>query len=354
MKRDGMAEHSLDSRQRQVLLAVIAEYVETAEPVSSRAVARRHMRRLSPATIRNVMADLEDQGYLAQPHTSAGRVPTDAAYRFYVDAIGRMAWTPAPVAPVEGGPRARPVADAEQVMAGAPARLSTGSHLTGMLLAPPLKQTILDRVELLPLGDGRVLAVVVTDAGWVTTGAIAADARTSPDEVRETGRTLTRRYRGKTFQAIADDVSAPADPLDPLWARHRELLDQVVVLLRARTLYISGAIHMLDHPDLSDVATVRRLLRTFEEKARLVDLLSRMAQERGVQVLIGGENPMEEMQECSLITSTYTYRGQMLGVLGVVGPRRMPYSDVISLVDETARLVSQSLQRVRHELYIPS
>jgi heat-inducible transcriptional repressor len=226
--------------------------------------------------------------------------------------------------------------------------------MTGMLLAPPLKQTILDRVELLPLGDGRVLAVVVTDAGWVTTGAIAADARTSPDEVRETGRTLTRRYRGKTFQAIADDVSAPADPLDPLWARHRELLDQVVVLLRARTLYISGAIHMLDHPDLSDVATVRRLLRTFEEKARLVDLLSRMAQERGVQVLIGGENPMEEMQECSLITSTYTYRGQMLGVLGVVGPRRMPYSDVISLVDETARLVSQSLQRVRHELYIPS
>jgi heat-inducible transcriptional repressor len=212
---------------------------------------------------------------------------------------------------------------------------------------------VLDRVELVPLSDGRVLALIVTDTGWVTTGALATEARAGTEELRETGRALTRRYRGKTFQTIADDVSAPADPLDPLWTRHRGLLDQVVALLRARTLYVSGAINMLDHPDLSDVATVRRLLRTFEEKARLVDLLSRMAQERGVQVLIGGENPVEEMQECSLITSTYTYRDQVLGVLGIVGPRRMPYSEVMSLVDETARLVSRSLQRVRHELYIP-
>jgi len=126
-----------------------------------------------------------------------------------------------------------------------------------------------------------------------------------------------------------------------------------VGLLRDRNLYISGAINLLDHPDLSDVGTMRGLLRAFEEKARLVDLLTRMAEERGVQVLIGGEIPVEDMRECSLITSTYTYRGQVLGVLGVVGPRRMPYSDVISLVDETARLVSDSLSRVQRELYLP-
>ena len=174
-----------------------------------------------------------------------------------------------------------------------------------------------------------------------------------PDELREIGRTLSRRYRGKTFQEIVDDLTAPADPLDPLWTRGRPILDQIVSLLRARTLYISGAINMLDHPDLSDVTTMRGLLRAFEEKARLIDLLSRLAHERGIQVLIGGENPVEEMRECSLITSTYTYRDQVLGVLGVLGPRRMPYSDVISLVDETARLVSSSLSRVRRELYLP-
>src|SRR5438552_1144450 len=173
------------------------------------------------------------------------------------------------------------------------------------------------------------------------------------EEMLQLGRPLTRRYRGQTFQSILDDIERPADPLDPLWTRNRGLLDQIVGLLRDRNLYISGAINILDHPDFSDVGTMRGLLKAFEDKARLVDLLTRMAEERGVQVLIGGENPVEEMRECSLITSTYTYRGQVLGVLGVVGPRRMAYGDAISIVDETARLVSNSLSRVQRELYLP-
>jgi heat-inducible transcriptional repressor len=345
-----MPEAELSERHRQVLLAVITEYVETAEPVGSRSVARRHMRGLSSATIRNVMADLEEMGYLTQPHTSAGRVPTDRAYRFYVDALGQVAWGHAPR---EARP-APPSGAAEQLMAETPSQLSAGTHMTGVLLAPPLKQTVLDRIELVRLGDERGLAVLVTDTGWVTTSPITLEARTSAEELREVGRTLTRRYRGKTFQEVLDDTAAPADPLDPLWTRHRPLLEQVLALLRARTLYVSGAINMLDHPDLSDVAVVRRLLRTLEEKARLIDLLSGMASERGIQVVIGGENPLEDLRDCSMITSTYTYRGQVLGVLGVVGPRRMPYSEVISIVDETARLVSDSLSRVRQELYLPS
>ncbi len=294
-----MSLANLDQRLRQVLLAVIAEYVETAQPVGSRSISRRHIQGLSPATIRNAMADLEDMGYLTHPHTSAGRVPTDRAYRFYVDALRQVP------------------------------------------------------IELVGLGEDRALAVVVTETGWVTARAISPLPRPGVEELREIGRTLTRRYRGKTFQAILDDVEHPADPLDPLWTRHRGLLEQIGGLLRDRNLYISGAINVLDHPDFSDVSTMRGLLKAFEDKARLVDLLTRMAEERGVQVMIGGENPVEEMRECSLITSTYTYRGQILGVLGVVGPRRMAYGDVISIVDETARLVSNSLSRVQRELYLP-
>jgi len=350
-----MAEQPLTERQRQILLSIIAEYVETAEPVGSRALAKRHVRGLSPATIRNTMADLEEMGYLAQPHTSAGRVPTDKAYRLYVDALGAMPWAePRGPSRREGTAPASPSAGAEQLMADTPAQLSHGTHMTGVLLAPPLKQTVLDRIELLPLPDGRALALVVTDTGWVTTQAISPEPRLTPDELREAGRSLTRRHRGRTFQEVLDALLAPADPLDSLWTRQRSLLDQLVAMLRARTLYVSGAINMLDHPDLSDVSIVRPLLRAFEEKARLVDLLSRMAEERGVQVLIGGENPVEELRDCSVITSTYTYRGQVLGVLGVVGPRRMPYTDVISIVDETARLVSSSLARFRNDLYLPS
>jgi heat-inducible transcriptional repressor len=256
-----------------------------------------------------------------------------------------------------GGPTAEstaPSADAaERLMAGTPGLLSDGTHMTGMLLAPPLRRTALDRIELVGLGEDRALAVVVTETGWVTARAISPLPRPGSEELREIGRTLTRRYRGKTFQAILDDVERPADPLDPLWTRHRSLLEQIGGLLRDRNLYISGAINVLDHPDFSDVGTMRGLLKAFEDKARLVDLLTRMAEERGVQVMIGGENPVEEMRECSLITSTYTYRGQVLGVLGVVGPRRMAYGDVISIVDETARLVSNSLSRVQRELYLP-
>ncbi len=346
-----MAEHVLDQRLRQVLLAVIAEYVETAQPVGSRSVARRHLRGLSPATIRNAMADLEEQGFLTHPHTSAGRVPTDKAYRFYVGVLGEVPWKAGPAPAKMPEPTG---ADAgERLMSETPTRLSDGTHMTGMLLAPPLRRTALDRIELVGLGEDRALAVVVTDTGWVTARAITPLPRPNIEELRELGRTLTRRYRGKTFQAILDDIERPVDPLDPLWTRSRGLLDQIVGLLRDRNLYISGAINVLDHPDFSDVATMRGLLKAFEDKARLVDLLTRMAEERGVQVLIGGENPVEEMRECSLITSTYTYRGQVLGVLGVVGPRRMAYGDVIAVVDETARLVSDSLSRVQRELYLP-
>jgi heat-inducible transcriptional repressor len=281
-------------------------------------------------------------------------VPTDKAYRFYVSALGEMPWRAAPAA-AKTAETAAPSADAgERLMSETPTRLSDGTHMTGMLLAPPLRRTALDRIELVGLGEDRALAVIVTDTGWVTARAITPLPRPSVEELREIGRTLTRRYRGKTFQAVLDDIEHPADPLDPLWTRSRGVLDQIAGLLRDRNLYISGAINVLDHPDFSDVGTMRGLLKAFEDKARLVDLLTRMAEERGVQVLIGGENPVEEMRECSLITSTYTYRGQVLGVLGVVGPRRMAYGDVISIVDETARLVSDSLSRVQRELYLPS
>ena len=169
---DIMSEPALDPRLRQVLLAVIAEYVETAQPVGSRSVARRHVRGLSPATIRNAMADLEDMGFLTHPHTSAGRVPTDKAYRFYVNVLGEVPWKAAP-----GGQKtaeaAPPSADgAERLMAETPTRLSDGTHMTGMLLAPPLRRTALDRIELVGLGEDRALAVVVTDTGWVTARAL--------------------------------------------------------------------------------------------------------------------------------------------------------------------------------------
>ena len=339
----------MEPRHRDVLVALIREYIDSAEPVGSRVLTKRYFKNLSPATIRNVMADLEEMGYLAQPHTSAGRVPTDKAYRFYVESF-----PPAPPAasrPAEPQSPRRSAIDS--FMENASSHLSNATRMTGLLLAPPLKRTKLERVELIPLAEDRALAVLVTDSGWITARAITLDPPLVGDEVRKIGRELTRRFRGRTVEDIVEMEKSPDDPLDELHTRARDITDQILALLRGRTLYISGAINMLDHPEFWDIETTRALLRTFEQKERLADLMGVLAEDAGVRVTIGEENPYAEMRECTLITSTYMYRDQVLGILGVVGPRRLPYPEVINVVDETARSVTEALSRVRQELYLP-
>jgi heat-inducible transcriptional repressor len=341
----------MDERHREILIAVIREYIDSAEPVGSRALARRHMSSLSPATIRNAMADLEEMGYLSQPHASAGRVPTDKAYRLYVDAFP-------PPSPLAGSLRdAQPRTDrdgVDRLMEQTTAHLSESSRFTGLLLAPPLKHTALARIELIPLEDDRVLAVIVTDGGWVTARALRLPPHVASDDVREIGREITRRVRGKSVQDVLDDWAAPADPLDPLRTRVGVLVEQILGLLRDRTLYVRGAINMLDHPEFLDIGVVRGMLRTFEDKDRLIELMSNLSQWGGLQVTIGEENPVAELQECTLVTSTYSYRDQVLGILGIVGPRRMRYPEVISIVEDAAQQMSERLSRVRRDLYLPS
>jgi heat-inducible transcriptional repressor len=340
----------MDARQRDVLVALIREYVDSAEPVGSRALSKRHFPHLSPATIRNVMADLEEMGYLAQPHTSAGRVPTDKAYRFYVDSFPpASAPTPKPTPTL---PTRRSGIDG--FMERASSHLSTATRLTGLLLAPPLAQTVIARVDLMPLEEDRALAVVTTDAGWLTVREIALDPLLMAEEVRAVARELTRRFRDRSVEEIAAMESAPADPLDALHTRARGVTEQIVAMLRGRTLYVSGAINILDHREFWDIEQTRALLRTFEEKERLADLMTSLSADAGVRVTIGEENPVDAMRECTLITSTYLYRDQVLGILGVVGPRRLPYPEVMSIVNETARQVTEALSRVRQDLYLPS
>jgi len=340
----------MDARQRDVLIALIREYVDSAEPVGSRVLSKRHFPHLSPATIRNVMADLEEMGYLAQPHTSAGRIPTDKAYRFYVDSF------PPPSAAGKPGGAALPTrrSGIDGFMERTSSHLSTVTRLTGLLLAPPLAQTVIARVDLMPLEEDRALAVVATDADWITVREIVLDPPLAAEEARSIGRELTRRFRDHSVEEIVAMESAPTDPLDALHTRARGVTEQIVSMLRGRTLYVSGAINILDQPEFWDIEQMRALLRTFEQKERLADLMTSLSGDAGVRVTIGEENPVDAMRECTLITSTYLYRDQVLGILGVVGPRRLPYPEVMSIVNETARQVTEALSRVRQDLYLPS
>ena len=338
----------MDARHREVLIAVIREYIDSAEPVGSRVLTKRYFPSLSPATIRNVMSDLEDMGYLAQPHTSAGRVPTDKAYRFYVESFP-------PASPAAARAETLPArrSGIDGFMERMSAHLSSATRLTGVLLAPPLQHTRVARIDLIPLEGDRALAVVVTDAGWLTVRAVTVDPPLRDADVREIGRELTRRFRDRSVSEIVQGAER-RDPLDPLSQRAGGLLDQVFSLMSGRTLYVSGAMNILDHPEFGDLESTRALLRMFEHKERLADLLASMAEDPGVRVTIGDENPVAEMRDCTVITCSYMYRDQVLGILGVVGPRRMPYPEIMAVVDETARQVTDALSRVRQDLYLPS
>ncbi|MBM4439102.1 MAG: heat-inducible transcription repressor HrcA [Candidatus Rokubacteria bacterium] len=338
----------MDARHREVLVAVIREYIDSAEPVGSRVLTKRYFPSLSPATIRNVMSDLEDMGYLAQPHTSAGRVPTDQAYRFYVESF-----PPAVAAATRAETLPARRSGIDGFMERASAHLSSATRLTGVLLAPPLSHTRVARIDIIPLEGERALVVVVTDAGWLTVRAITIDAPLRGADVREIGRELTRRFRDRSVSEILQSAERH-DPLDPLWARAGALLEQVFSLLGGRTLYVSGAMNMLDHPEFGDLESTRALLKMFEQKERLADLLASMADDPRVRVTIGEENQLSELRDCAVITCTYKYRDQVLGILGVVGPRRLPYPEIMSVVDETARHVTDALSRVRQDLYLPS
>jgi heat-inducible transcriptional repressor len=341
----------LDDRTRQVLQAVLFEYTLTAEPVGSRQVAKKYALGLSPATIRNVMADLEEFGYLTHPHTSAGRVPTDKAYRFYVDSMGAT-----PLGRPEALHLQRQVAgvrsDIDDLMESTSAQLSALSRYAAVILAPPLQRTRLERVDLIPVEGERALIVLATETGWGTSRILTLEEAVSAAELREVARMLSERFGGRTFQEIRAELGdhhggAPAtDRVSRLAA---SLARKVFTSLWDRNLYIGGAMNMFDQPEFGDIATIKALLRTFEEKRQLIELLTeRAGGVEGVQVVIGSEMPIQELQEASLVAAAYKYRDRVLGVLGVVGPRRMPYAKIVPLVEYTARLVSRRLARLAH------
>ncbi|HWC06323.1 MAG TPA: heat-inducible transcriptional repressor HrcA [Gemmatimonadota bacterium] len=339
----------LSDRARQVLQALLFEYTVTAEPVGSRQVAKKYALGLSPATIRNTMADLEEMGYLAQPHTSAGRVPTDKAYRYYVDSLmGRTELARGDAHRLQrqvSGTRS----EIDDLMEATSAQLSELSHYAAVILAPPLQHTRLERVDLIAVEGDRAIVVLATETGWGMSRILAFEEPVPRSEVREVARLLTDRFAGLTFQEIRTRV-ADAAAVQPAAERVLRVAAyvarKVFQSLWDRNLYVGGVMNMLDQPEFG-IGTMRALLKTFEEKRQLIELLTTRAQASDTaQVVIGSEMPYQEMQETSLVAASYRFHDRVLGVLGIVGPRRMPYAKVVPLVEYTARLVSRRLTRL--------
>ena len=337
---------TLSQRSRQILEAIVEDYIATAEPVGSSAVARRHAMSLSSATVRNVMASLEELGLLTSPHTSAGRVPTDKGFRFYVDSLVSLRQI-SQQEKREILKRYRETgANLTDILRETSRTLSSLSNYTGIVVAPRFNSCKFRQIEFVKLGSHKLLAILVSCNGAVQNRILESKEEYSSEDLARMANYLNSVLEGLTIdqvrQKLLVEMQSEKARYDQMMSRALSLSEQALPDPE-QDVFIAGQSRILEQPDFTNLHQMREIFAAFEEKGRLVELLGRCMQADGVQIFIGAETPLKEMAGMSLITSTYLTSNDTIGLLGVIGPTRMGYSSVIPIVDYTARLVSRLL-----------
>jgi len=340
--------NELDARAGEVLRTVIRRHVLTGEPVGSKTVTGGTLLDLSPASIRNVMAELEERGLLQQPHTSAGRVPTDRAYRLYVDQMLRKTRLSPSQAQAIDTALADSRGEIPDLLAEVSRQLSQFSNQVGLVLAPNLQRVLIDRIEFVRIDPRRVVAILVARSGVVHNRMFEIAEPEEQVELDRIGRYLTDELGGLTLPEMRDRLltrmSEERAAYDSLMRQSLELGRQALESHENDAeLLVEGASNLIRSPEFAELGTMRGLLRTLEEKKALIHLLSQVIDGGGVQVVIGEENPEEQLNKCSIVVAGYGTDERTLGTLGIVGPTRMEYAKAIALVDHLAAVLSKWL-----------
>lgn len=335
------------ARDRRILEDVIRTFIVTGAPVSSRSLARMAAQNLSSASIRNVMADLEESGYLSQPHTSAGRVPTAAGYHYYIDTLmqGRV---------LSDGKRRYIRENLDQVMTDVEDLMGKVTHLLteltqqiGIVLAPMISETTVKAIHFLRLSGQRALCVLESEGGLVEHRVVQIVRSMSSEDLVTISNYLTEHFSGFTLREIRDRLltlmAEDRDQIHKLLESAIDLAQQALGTVEEPELIFEGTEIVLTQPELSDIDRVRRLLETFTDKAELVRMLDQMIGGPGTQVIIGEESELTSQLDFSLVATTYGYADRVLGTLGIFGPSRMEYDKVVPLVDFLGRTVSETL-----------
>ena len=334
-------------RARKILQAVIQEFIATGDAVGSRTVTRRYGLDLSPATVRNVMSDLEEAGLLTQPHTSAGRVPTDLGLRYFVDTLLKVR-SLTPKEREEIGVRFQ-VAPREfdEVMKETSRLLSELSQHTALVFAPRAETSVFEHIEFMRLREHELLAVLVTKSGKVENKIIPIDRPLGDSELERIHNFLNGLLGGLTLDEVRvrvlEEMGKEKNQYDQLVARALALGAKALEGAGRPEIIIEGQANLLDKT--ADVEKMQKLLRALEEKQQLLALLDRTLQAPGIQVFIGAETHLAPLREMTVVAASYGPEDRPLGTLGVIGPQHMNYGKVISLVDFTAHLVSDVLNR---------
>ncbi len=336
-------------RARHILRVLVEHYIRDGQPVGSRTLALQAGLDLSPATIRNVMADLEDLGFITSPHTSAGRIPTARGYRFFVDTLVRLQpLAEQEVARLQTRFEERQRGDAKAIVTAASSALSALTSLAGVVTMPRQSHVTLRHIEFLPLSGQRVLAILVVNDAEVQNRILDLPRDYSEDELRRAANYLNMQFTGRDISDVRSRLLTDLDVTRE--SMNRLMLDSIAVADKGLQsgsegsgYVLSGETQLMNFHELSDVERIKHLFEAFGEQREILTLLDRSLEADGVQIFIGEESGYRMLDNCTIVAAPYSVDEHIVGVLGVIGPTRMAYERIIPIVDITARLVGAAL-----------
>jgi heat-inducible transcriptional repressor len=337
----------LDPRAQTLLKTLIERYIAEGHPVGSRTLSRYSGLELSPATIRNVMSDLEEAGLVISPHTSAGRIPTPRGYRLFVDTMLTVESAADEEAVTRTVKTTLQAGEPQKIVAAAASVLSSLSQFAGVVLTPR-RSHVFKQIEFMRLSDKRILLIIVTPEGDVQNRIMATQRDFSPSQLVEASNYINAHFAGLSFDEVRRRLREEIDELrgDMTTLMHAAVKASTDEADAGETVLISGERNLLEVADLSsDMARLRKLFDVFDQKTSLLQLLDVSSHAQGVQIFIGGESNLVPIEEMSVVTAPYEVNGKIVGTLGVIGPTRMAYNRVIPIVDITARLLSLTLSQ---------
>lgn len=335
----------MDKRAQILLKTLVEHYISDGQPIGSRTLLQHSGLDVSPATIRNVMSDLEQLGFIASPHTSAGRVPTQKGYRLFVDSL--LTVQPLGSQAVQQLKSGLSSPNPNELINSAADMLSQLTQFAGLVMIPKRKRIAFKHLEFLPLSEKRILVIIVTSDGNVQNRIILADKPYSSSELTQASNYFNSHYAGQTFEEVQQKLHSE---LQQMQSDMNRLMSAAMVASSSQAkgdkdgVIIAGERNLLQVDELStNVTSLRKLFELFERRTSLMQLLDNSQHAEGIQIFIGGESGYLALDECSMITAPYEADGQVVGTLGVIGPTRMAYERVIPIVDVTAKLLSNAL-----------
>lgn len=345
-----MAWDELNERKRTILKSIIDDYIESAQPVGSRTIAKKHELGLGSATIRNEMADLEELGYITQPHTSAGRIPSDKGYRFYVENLMQIHSLAREEIVIIRKAMDEKIEEINHLIKKASNIISNITGYTAVVMSPQLSRAVIKSVQLLAIDEKRLLVVVVAGGGIVHNRLIKHDSLIDESDIEKLNKTFNIIISGKTIDQISmpvlrelpRDINVPKEVIFPIF----EAIEDCVRKIEATDFYIDGITNILNYPEFSNLMKAREVLDFLKEKDLIHQLVFEATKKQQLDFKIGSENEIDEMKDLSIITTVYGREGKDIGTIGVIGPTRMTYGKVVSSIKYIRELLNREIIKI--------